>query len=93
MFAYKLIIRIYLNYFNLESGSSSYEKPLSKYIDAKDFKIFKEMLGMKFEDLNYINMNNKSRSRLLNYLIEYYSLHLQMFKTPKSIDVLSEIFK
>ena len=51
------------------------------------------MLGMKFEDLNYINMNNKSRSRLLNYLIEYYSLHLQMFKTPKSIDVLSEIFK
>ena len=81
------------NYFNLESGSSSYEKPLSKYIDTKDFKIFKEMLGMKFEDLNYITMNNKSRSRLLNYLIEYYSLHLQMFKTPKSIDVFSEIFK
>lgn len=81
------------NYFNLESGSSSTLKPISKFIDFDDYELFKQLLGMKFEDLNYINMNNKSRSRLLNYLIEYYSLHLQMFKTPKSIDVLSEIFK
>tara|TARA_B100000927_G_scaffold291033_1_gene291624 strand:- start:1372 stop:2091 length:720 start_codon:yes stop_codon:yes gene_type:complete len=80
-------------YFNLESGSSSHIKPLAKYIDKDEFKIFKKILGMEFEDLNYININNESRSRMLSYLIDYYSLHLQMFKTPKSINVFREIFK
>ena len=51
------------------------------------------MLGMKFEDLNYMVIKKDSRLRLLNHIIDYYSLHLQMFKFPKSIDIFSEIFK
>ena len=80
-------------YLCLESGTTSKIKPSGGSINGEDLKLFKKLLGMKFEDLNHIDMNNKSRSRLLNYLIEYYSLHLQMFKPPKSIDVFSEIFK
>ena len=48
---------------------------------------------MKFEDLNYMAIDKDSRQRLLNHIIDYYSLHLQMFKSPKSIDILSEVFK
>ena len=48
---------------------------------------------MKFEDLNYMEINKNSRLTLLNHIIDYYSLHLQMFKSPKSIDILSEVFK
>ena len=81
------------NYFNLESGSSSTIKPISKFIDFDDYELFKQLLGMKFEDLNYMAINKDSRLRLLNHIIDYYSLHLQMFKSPKSIDILSEIFK
>ena len=81
------------NYFNLESGSSSTLKPISKFIDFDDYELFKQLLGMKFEDLNYMAINKDSRLRLLNHIIDYYSLHLQMFKSPKSIDILSEIFK
>ena len=80
-------------FFNLESGSSSTIKPTVKFIDSDDYELFKQLLGMKFEDLNYMNINKDSRQRLLNHIIDYYSLHLQMFKPPKSIDVFSEIFK
>ena len=81
------------NFFNLESGSSSSIKPISKSIEFEDYNLFKQLLGMKFEDLNYMGINKNSRLRLLNHIIDYYSLHLQMFKSPKSIDILSEIFK
>ena len=80
-------------FFNLESGSSSTIKPISKFIELDDYELFKQMLGMKFEDLNYMGINKDSRLRLLNHIIDYYSLHLQMFKFPKSIDIFSEIFK
>ena len=81
------------NFFNLESGSSSTIKPTEKFIDSDDYELFKQLLGMKFEDLNYMGINKSSRLRLLNHIIDYYSLHLQMFKSPKSIDILSEVFK
>jgi|TARA_X000000950_G_scaffold70544_1_gene87521 DNA repair protein RecO (recombination protein O) len=80
-------------FFNLESGSSSSIKPISKSIDFDDYCLFTQLLGMKFEDLNYMEINKNSRLTLLNHIIDYYSLHLQMFKSPKSIDILSEVFK
>ncbi len=80
-------------FFNLESGSSSSIKPISKSIEFEDYNLFKQLLGMKFEDLNYMGITKNSRLRLLNHIIDYYSLHLQMFKSPKSIDILSEVFK
>mgnify|MGYP005747914257 FL=1 len=81
------------SYFSLDSGTSSKFKPLGISIEGNELKEFKNFLGMKFEDLNLININNESRIRILNYLIDYYSIHLQMFKTPKSIEVFTEIFK
>ena len=80
-------------FFNLESGSSSSIKPISKSIDFDDYCLFTQLLGMKFEDLNYMEISKNSRLTLLNHIIDYYSLHLQMFKSPKSIDILSEVFK
>ena len=61
--------------------------------EIEDLKLFKTLLGMKFEDLNKMNINRESRKRILNKIIDYYSLHLQMFKTPKSINVFAEVFK
>ena len=80
-------------YFCLESGSTTNTKPLGGNICGEDLKLFKSLLGMKFEDLNKMNINRESRKRILNKIIDYYSLHLQMFKTPKSINVFAEVFK
>ena len=81
------------SYFSLDSGTSSNFKPLGISIEGNELEKFKNFLGMEFEDLNLININNESRIRILNYLIDYYSIHLQMFKTPKSIHVFTEVFK
>ena len=80
-------------YLCLESGTTSKIKPLGGNINGEDLKLFKKLLGMKFEDLNTISMNRESRTRILKKIINYYSLHLQMFKTPKSINVFAEVFK
>ena len=81
------------SYFSLDSGTSSNFKPLGISIEGNELEKFKNFLGMEFEDLNLISINNESRIKILNYLIDYYSIHLQMFKTPKSIEVFTEIFK
>ena len=80
-------------YFCLESGSTSCTKPLAGKIKGQDLNLLKELLGTKFEDLNTMSINRESRARILNKIIDYYSLHLQMFKTPKSIHVFAEVFK
>ena len=81
------------SFFNLESGSTSATQSIGTNIRGNDLTLFKEFLGTEFEDLNSMNTKNESRTRILNYIIDYYSLHLQMFKTPKSINVFAEIFK
>ena len=80
-------------YLCLESGTTSKIKPLGGNINGEDLKLFKKLLGMKFEDLNTISISRESRTRILKKIINYYSLHLQMFKTPKSINVFAEVFK
>ena len=80
-------------YLCLESGTTSKVKPKGGSINGEDLKLFKKLLGMKFEDLNTISISRKSRTRILKKIINYYSLHLQMFKTPKSINVFAEVFK
>ncbi len=81
------------SFFDLELGSTTETKPIGVNISGSDLKLFKEFVGTKFEDLKLMSLNNESRVRILNYIIDYYSLHLQMFKTPKSINVFNEIFK
>lgn len=81
------------SFFDLQLGSTVSTRPIDVNIGGDDFSIFKKFLGMKFEDLNLMSIKNNSRVRILNYIIDYYSLHLQMFKTPKSINVFNEIFK
>ena len=80
-------------YFCLESGTSTNVKPINEFIKGEDLRLFNNLLGMKFEDLNTMRISRKSRARILNKIIDYYSLHLQMFKTPKSINVFTEVFK
>jgi len=81
------------NYFSLESGSTTNTEPINESIKGEDLKLFNNLLGMKFEDLNKMSVGKESRTRILNKIIDYYSLHLQTFKTPRSINVFTEIFK
>jgi len=81
------------NFFDLSLGTSVEFKPIKNYIEDPELKKFKELLGMTFEDLNSMKMDNLLRMKMLELMIDYYSLHLQMFKNPKSINIFNEVFK
>ena len=81
------------NFFDLSLGTSVEFKPIENYIEDPELKKFKELLGMTFEDLNSMKMDNLLRMKMLELMIDYYSLHLQMFKNPKSINIFNEVFK
>ena len=57
--------------------------------------LFKKLIDLKFD--NSRNVGEKifhviERQILLKILIDYYSVHLDGFKKPKSLDVLKEVF-
>ena len=80
-------------FFDLSLGTSVEVKPIENYIEDPELKKFKELLGMTFEDLNSMKIDNLLRMKMLQLMIDYYSLHLQMFKSPKSINIFNEVFK
>jgi len=54
--------------------------------------LLKKLLKLDFEDLYEVQFNNSQRQVLLLILIKYYSLHLNGFRSPKSLEVLKTIF-
>lgn len=53
--------------------------------------LFKKLLSLKFDN-DKKTFHVIDRQILLKILIDYYSLHLDGFKKPKSLDVLKEVF-
>jgi DNA repair protein RecO (recombination protein O) len=53
--------------------------------------LFKKLINLKF-DSNQKIFAGIERQILLKILLEYYSIHLDGFKKPKSLDVLKEVF-
>ncbi len=81
------------NFFDLAEGKFV-TKPTSKYfIQSPEINTFKILLGTSFDTLQNITLNSLQRQKILDMLIQYISLHLHTFKTPKSLSVLHSIFK
>jgi DNA repair protein RecO (recombination protein O) len=53
--------------------------------------LLKKLIVLKF-DSNQKVFNGMERQLVLNILLNYYSIHLDGFKKPKSLDVLKEVF-
>jgi DNA repair protein RecO (recombination protein O) len=53
--------------------------------------LFKKLIGLKFDNDQKI-FHVMERQIVLKILIDYYSLHLDGFRKPKSLDVLREVF-
>ena len=81
-----------LPYFNLLDGVFELNDLNNYCIEGKNVEILKQLLGINFDALNELKMNQQSRSNFLNMLLLYYELHIEGFKKPKSLAVLNEIF-
>jgi DNA repair protein RecO (recombination protein O) len=60
-------------------------------LNQHETQLLKKLLNLRFEDTQK-NFHKEERQLLLKLLIEYYSIHLQGFKKPNSLEVLKEIF-
>jgi len=79
-------------YFDLLEGKFM-TKPISKYfIQSPQITHFKTLLGTNFDALPHIKFSGVERQELLELLIQYISLHLQTFKTPKSLAILQNLY-
>lgn len=79
-------------YFNLIEGTFEPSEINIYCQNGKQIKILKELLGIKFDTLPEIKLNQKQRSDFLTMLLQYYELHLHGFKKPRSLAVLNSIF-
>jgi len=79
-------------YFNLIEGTFESSKINIYCQNGMQIKILKELLGIKFDALPEIKLNQKQRSDFLSMLLQYYELHLHGFKKPRSLTVLNSIF-
>ena len=80
-------------YFSLEAGCMSAYKPRFHFIEGDLKTLWINVLGTKFEATGNINVSREEKMVLLEYAINYFKLHLQQFKPPKSTEILNALFK
>ncbi len=81
-----------LMYFNLLDGVFQHSSTNTYCVDGELLQNLKLLLGTNFETLHNIKLTKTNRSELLDLILNYYQLHIESFKKPKSLKVLHEIF-
>lgn len=84
---------IHKNYFDLLEGQFFDDITLNECITGETLTYFKQLLGTKFDAQNTIMLSSQRRNEILAIFIQYFKLHLQGFRQPKSMEVLHEVFK
>lgn len=77
-------------FFEMTEGVFSIFQAVSS-LSEHESSLFKRLIGLKF-DSDRKTFHVTERQILLKILIDYYSLHLDGFKKPKSLEVLKEVF-
>jgi DNA repair protein RecO (recombination protein O) len=88
---YPDISNIELTYFEMIEGVFSPFHAISS-LTEHETNLFRRLIDLKFDN-NQKTFHIIERQILLKILIDYYSLHLDGFKKPKSLDVLKEVFE
>ncbi|MET3027314.1 DNA repair protein RecO [Flavobacterium sp. UW10123] len=87
---YPDISEIDLPFFEMNEGVFTlFQK--ANVLSEHETNLFKKLLDLKFDNGQKI-FHVVERQILLKILIDYYSLHLEGFKKPKSLEVLKEVF-
>jgi len=79
-------------FFNLEEGNFQHKQTNKYCISGYNLSFLKQLLGIKFDVDNNLDINSNQKRELLDMILLYFKLHLHGFKTPKSITVLNQVF-
>lgn len=78
--------------FDLLEGEFVKTESLNPVLVGEELLHFRRLLGVNFDTLRSIRLRKRDRQNLLKNLINYFELHLQGFRRPKSLAVLNDIF-
>jgi DNA repair protein RecO (recombination protein O) len=87
---YPDISKIESSYFEMIEGVFSPFQGVS-CLNEHETHLFKKLIHLKFDSDQKV-FAGIERQLLLKILLDYYSIHLDGFKKPKSLDVLKEVF-
>jgi DNA repair protein RecO (recombination protein O) len=87
---YPDITEVHFPFFEMKEGVFSPFHSLTS-LTEHETQLFKKLIDLKFEN-NQKTFHVTERQIVLKILIDYYSLHLDGFKKPKSLEVLKEVF-
>ena len=87
---YPDISEIEWNFFEMTEGVFAPFQGISCLSEHETF-LFKKLINLKFDSDQKV-FAGIERQILLKILLDYYSIHLDGFKKPKSLDVLKEVF-
>jgi DNA repair protein RecO (recombination protein O) len=80
-------------WFDMKNGRFLITKPIHPTTPDPDYSRLLSMLfSYRLEDINLIALNGIQRTHLLEYLLEYYSIHFERMGKINSIMILSELF-
>lgn len=80
-------------YFDLQAGAfSDVPAPHRNILLPSDAKAIPMLLRMNFRNLHLFRFNVEQRRQILQWLMRYYSIHLPVSESLRSLDVLREVF-
>lgn len=77
-------------YFNLQQGCFEERETDNYSISGNNCTLLKKLLIST--DFSSLGINRERRQSFLNFLLAYYQIQLPGFRTPKSLDVFSQLF-
>jgi DNA repair protein RecO (recombination protein O) len=87
---YPDISDIDLPFFNTNDGNFTLFQGIQCLSEHQTF-LLKKLIHLKFENDQKV-FSSIERQIILQLLLDYYSIHLDGFRKPKSLDVLKEVF-
>lgn len=87
---YPDIDQLKAEFFDLSAGTFTNYQSVS-CLSSEETNLLRRLIGVKFGGSQNIFSANE-RQQLLKILIDYYTLHIDGFRKPKSLKVLKEVF-
>ena len=81
-----------LPYLNLRSGTFELQSQIPYTVSGENLVFMKQLLSIKFDELNSVKLHSTQRQSLLNLLLFYFELHQSDFRKPKSLQILNQVF-
>lgn len=81
------------SYFDLVNGEYSSTKPLhTHYLDLQQSNFLNIFKRINFYNMHLYKLSQSDRNILINYMLDYYRVHVYDFPEVKSLEILRELY-